>query len=81
MGQHVSDLRSPLPGNEDAPPYVLEYNAWSMTAAAAVSMGQNFLTMPGGYLLWNGKWAPEERNNFMDEALKAYLADYAALSR
>jgi hypothetical protein len=81
MGQHVSDLRNPPPGNEDAPPYVLEYNAWSLTAADAVSVGQNFLTMPGGYLLWNGKWSPEERNKLMDDALKSYLAEYAVLSR
>jgi hypothetical protein len=81
MGQHVSDLRSPAPGNEDASPYVLEYHAWGMTATAAISTGQSFLTMPGGYLLWNIKWTPEDRNNMMDEALKSYLANEAALSR
>jgi hypothetical protein len=81
MGQHVVDLRTPTPGNEDAPLYIQEYNAWSMTAADAVSVSQNFLTLPGGYLLWNLKWAPEERNTMMDAAIKSYLADYAALSR
>jgi len=81
MGQHISDLRYPAPGNEDAPLYVLEYNAWSLTAADAVSVGQSFMTMPGGYMLWNATWPVEDRNNIMDEALKGYLTNYAVLSR
>jgi hypothetical protein len=81
MGQHISDLRAPMPGNEDAPLFVLEYNAWSMTAAAAVGSGQKFLTMPGGVLLWNSAWPVADRTTVMDDALKTYLADEAALSR
>ena len=81
MGQHISDLRAPLPGNEDAPLFVLEYNAWSMTAAAAVGSGQKFLTMPGGVLLWNSAWPVADRTTVMDDALKTYLANEAALSR
>jgi hypothetical protein len=80
MGQHVSDLRSPQPGNEDAPPFVLEYNGWMMTAAAAISSGDKFLTMPGGYLLWNLTWKPEERNSNMGDTLKKFLSNEAALS-
>lgn len=81
MGQHISDMRSPMPGNEDAPLYVLEYNAWSMTAAEAAIGGQKFLTLPGGYLLWNATWTPEERTDKMDDAMKGFLANQAALSR
>ena len=81
MGQHISDLRAPMPGNEDAPLFVLEYNAWSMTAAAAVGSGQKFLTMPGGVLLWNSAWPVADRTTVMDDALKTYLANEAALSR
>ncbi|HZL53115.1 MAG TPA: hypothetical protein VFC37_19455 [Terracidiphilus sp.] len=81
MGQHISDLRAPTPGNEDAPLFVLEYNAWSMTAAAAVGSGQKFLTMPGGVLLWNSAWPVADRTTIMDDALKTYLANEAALSR
>ena len=81
MGQHVSDLRAPMAGNEDAPLFVLEYNAWSMTAAAAASNGQKFLTMPGGTLLWNAAWPAADRTTTMDDALKSYLANEAALSR
>jgi hypothetical protein len=81
MGQHISDLKAPMVGNEDAPLFVLEYNAWSMTAAAAASTGQKFLTMPGGTLLWNSAWPVADRTTVMDDALKAYLANEAALSR
>jgi hypothetical protein len=81
MGQHISDLRAPTPGNENAPLFVLEYNAWSMTAAAAVGSGQKFLTMPGGVLLWNSAWPVADRTTIMDDALKTYLANEAALSR
>jgi hypothetical protein len=81
MGQHISDLKSPIPGNETAPMFVLEYNAWSMTAAAVVSSGQKYLTMPGGYLLWDTSWPMADRTGKMDDAIKGYLADYAALSR
>ena len=81
MGQHISDLRAPIAGNEDAPLFVLEYNAWSMTAAAAASNGQKFLTLPGGYLLWNSAWPVADRPTVMDDALKTYLANEAALSR
>jgi hypothetical protein len=81
MGQHISDLRTPIVGNEDAPMFVLEYNAWSMTAAAAVGSGQKFLTMPGGTLLWNAGWPAADRTTIMDDALKTFLANEAALSR
>jgi hypothetical protein len=74
-------LRAPIAGNEDAPLFVLEYNAWSMTAAAAASNGQKFLTLPGGYLLWNSAWPVADRPTVMDDALKTYLANEAALSR
>lgn len=81
MGQHVSDMRAPAAGNEDAPLYVLEYNAWSMTVAVVAYNGQRSLTMPGGSVLWDGTWPAEERNDKMDQAIKDYLAKEAALSR
>jgi hypothetical protein len=52
-----------------------------MTAAAAIGTGQKFLVLPGGYLLWNSAWPMADRTNSMDEALKNFLANEAALSR
>ncbi len=81
MGQHISDLRSPIPGNEDAPPYVLEYNAWSMTVAVAAFSRQQYFVLPGGYVAWNAKWPAGERNASLDGAIKSYLSSEAALSK
>jgi hypothetical protein len=81
MGQHVSDLRSPAPGYEDSPVYVLEYNGWSLTAGAAISSGQKFLTLPGGNVLWNFAWKAEDRQPNLDQALKDFLANEAGLSQ
>ena len=81
LGQHVVDLRTPVAGNEDAPLYIQEYNAWSMTVAVAAFSGQKFLTMPGGYSLWNYQWPAGDRNATMDQAMKDFLANEAALSR
>lgn len=81
MGQHISDMRSPAAGNEDAPLYILEYNGWSMTVAVAAYNGQKNLIMPGGYVLWDATWPVGDRNDTMDKAIKDYLAKEAALSR
>ncbi len=81
LGQHITDMRTPLASNEEAPLFILEYNAWSMTAASAIGSGQKFLTLPGGYMLWNSTWPMADRTTSMDEALKNFLANEAALSR
>jgi len=81
MGQHVSDVRSPMPGNAEAPLFVLEYNGWIMTASAAVVNGQSLLTIPGGYVAWNAKWPANDRTGNMDKALQGFLAKQALLSK
>jgi hypothetical protein len=81
MGQHISEMRAPMQATDTPPLFILEYNGWNMSAGAAVGIGQRFLTMPGGYLLWNRGWTPEERTPKMDDALKGFLANEAALSR
>lgn len=81
MGQHISDLRNAAAGTEQAPLFIMEYNAWSMTVAAALANRQKFLTLPGGMLAWNSTWPGEERSTKIDEALKSFLANEAGLSR
>jgi hypothetical protein len=81
LGQHVADLRSPQSGYEDAPPYILEYNAWVVTTITAVSSGQKFLSLPGGYLVWDMNWPAADRNDKMEATLKDFLANEAQLSR
>ncbi len=81
VGQHVGDLRSPKAGNEDAPLIYNESNAWVVTSIAAIVGGQKYLTLPGGYLLWNAGWSADERNDKMEAALKDFLGKEAALSQ
>jgi len=81
VGEHVVDLRSPKPGNEDAPLYINENDAWVMSAYAAIVGGQKFLTLPGGYLMWNNAWPADARNDKMAAALKDFLSGEALLSR
>lgn len=77
MGEHVSDLRT----GQDSLPFVLEYNAWANTAIQSLFSGQKFLTMPGGYLLWDANWTAADRNEKLDSALKDFLTNEAVLSR
>jgi len=81
LGQHISDIRTPSAGNEDAPLYILEYNGWSITVAVAAFNGQKTLIMPGGTLLWNAEWPAGDRNDTMDKAIREFLEKDAALSR
>jgi hypothetical protein len=81
MGEHISELRNPDPGNEGAPPYVLESDAWVVTAVSAALSGQKFLSLPGGYVIWDSSWAVADRTDKMDSVLKDFLVNEAALSR
>ena len=81
MGQHVVDLETPLKGNEEAPPFIMEYNAWVVTTESAISYGDKFVTLPGGYLMWNSKWPQAEQVNDMGAALQGYLGTEAMLSK
>lgn len=81
LGQHVADLRSPKSGNEAAPLYIQENDAWVVTSLAAVYDGQKYMTLPGGYLFWDSSWPTADRNFNMDSALKDFLANEALLSR
>ncbi len=76
-GQHIADLKEPVPGSEAAPLFVGEYNAWTMTVLGAVMSGQKTLGLPGGELVWNSAWEQGERNDHIDKALREFLAKSA----
>jgi len=81
MGEHVSELRNPAPGNENAPAYMLESDAWVVTAVSAVVGGQRFLSLPGGYVIWDSSWSATDRNDKMADTLKDFLANEAMLGQ
>jgi hypothetical protein len=81
MGEHVTELHNPAPGNEAAPAYILESDAWVVTSVGAAFAGQKLLTLPGGYLVWNRNWAVDERTDKMTSVLKDFLNNEAMLSQ
>ena len=81
LGQHISDLRAAPGGNGNAPLYVMENNAWVVSASIAVAEGVRYLTMPGGYLLWNPAWTNADRTDNMKSALDSFLTQEEHLSQ
>ena len=81
MGQHIVVMRSPAIANETPQSYVLEYNAWTMGISSAVVSGQKFLTLSGGYMVWNSTWTAADRQTKMDAGVTGYLNKSAAINR
>jgi hypothetical protein len=81
LAQHISDLRDPQPGNDDEPLYIAENNAWAVTATMAVAAGERFLTLPGGYLMWDASWPDADKVDNMVSALDDFLSKEALLSK
>ena len=81
MGQHIVDLQRVLPANEDAPPYVLEYNSWVATTEVALATGQKFVTLPGGYIIWNYKWAKDDQVPNMGSALTSFMGQEEMMNK
>ena len=75
------ELRAPAPGNEAAEPYDLESDAWVVTTVSALAGGQKYLSLPGGYLVWDSSWPLTERNDKMADTLKDFLRKEALLSQ
>ncbi len=81
MGEHVYELRNPQSADEQISAYVLESDAWTVTAIAAATSGQKFLTLPGAYLVWDSDWPQAERNDKVAATIKDFLANEALLSQ
>ncbi len=81
MGEHIAELHNLASANEAMPAYILESDAWVVTTITAVISSQKFLTLPGGYLIWDINWPTADRNDKMEGVLKDYLANEAQLSR
>jgi hypothetical protein len=75
LGQDVNDLRNPPPGGTPPPLFLLENNAWAVTASMAMADGEKYFSLPGGYIVWNSKWPAEDRGKNMEDALKDFLTN------
>ena len=80
IGQHIIDLRAET-GDKYYTIYDLENIAWIITAASTARMGEQFLTLSGGYLFLSATWAPADRSSMMSDALSTYLTKEAAYGR
>ncbi len=81
LGQQINDLRNPQPGNENAPPYIQENNAWVVATAFGAANQVNFLVMPGGYVMWDSAWPPADQETNMQNALNGFLTNELMLSK
>lgn len=81
LGTHITQLRDPDKGAEDSPAYLLESDAWVVTTVTGLTMGQKFLTLPGGYVVWDINWPADQRNDKMEAALKDFVSNEMQLSR
>jgi len=79
--QHVSDIRSPHPGSENAPLYFFEDNAWMVTAISAATAGTDYLTLPGGYMIWNAHWPDALKTGNIESVLNDFLAKEDLLAK
>lgn len=76
MGQHIADLRG-AKGDQATPPFVLEYNAWSMAVTSAVMGGEKLMTLSGGPVVWNLSWPAEQRQDKLNDGVNKYLKSVA----
>jgi hypothetical protein len=52
-----------------------------VTTVTSVFSGVKFLSMPGGYVVWDANWAAADRNDKMASVLKDFLGNGAMLSQ
>lgn len=79
--QQVEDALDPPPSNFGAPYYIQANNAWAVAATIAVSSGERALILPGGYVIWNGDWAANDRVSNMTSGLNDFLSKEENLSK
>jgi hypothetical protein len=81
VGTHIADLRDPKSTTAQSTPFESEYRAWQTTVLSSIAGQQKTLTLPGGYLLWNGSWPNEERSKRVADAISSFLEDWVALKK
>jgi hypothetical protein len=52
-----------------------------VTSIGTAFAGQKFLTLPGGYVIWDSNWSDADRTDKMTSVLKDFLNNEAMLSQ
>lgn len=81
IGSLIADLRNPPSAGATSSVFSLESKAWQIAALSAVPNLIKTVTLPGGYVLWNSAWAPEDRGKLLKTALAGYLADEELIAK
>lgn len=80
VGQHISDIRTISATSDPVPPFVFEFNAWSMAISSGVVTGDKLIILTGGTIVWDLKWPAADRQGKMESTIGAYLKT-AAINR
>ena len=80
-GTQIADIRDPKHADTGMDIWGRETHAWQTATMCAIARGQKTLTLPGGYLVWNGAWTPEERAQSADDAFKGFIANEELMVR
>ncbi len=74
-GAIIADLRSGVANVAGENTSALEEKAYNVELLAAVALGAQAFTLPGGTVDWNATWPANERSARMQNAIIAYIAD------
>lgn len=81
IGTQIADVRSPVAGNAPVSIYERESHASETATLAAIGGGLKTLRAPGGYLMWNRAWQPEERQKMAEDAFQGFLANQELMTQ
>ena len=70
VGTHIADLREHGVTNDGE----FEFHAWENVIFSVIATPrQKALTLPGGYVVWNTSWAPDERSKMVNDSLGTFV--------
>ena len=81
VAQHITDIRSPIAGNEQAPMAILENNAWAVGTTLGIFGGEKEITASGGYVIWYSGWPKDQQISNMQTAMADLVQKEEQLNR
>jgi hypothetical protein len=81
VAQHITDIRAPIAGNEQAPMAILENNAWAVGTTLGIFGGEKEITGPGGYVVWYSGWPKDQQISNMQTAMADLVQKEEMLNR
>jgi hypothetical protein len=79
-GSQIADLRE-VKTAAKTDFYELQAQAWENAVRITAAKGLKTLTLPGGYLLWNSAWKPEDRDHLVIDAITGYLTNVEMIQK